>query len=96
MNVLIRPLITEKSLIEASRGRYTFVVERRATKPIIRDAVRKQFDAEVSSVQTRNVKGEIRNRGRHKIQTSDFKKAVVTLKNGKKIDLFEIGEEGGK
>lgn len=95
MNVLIRPHLTEKSLIEASKGRYTFVVAKEANKATIQQAVKIHFNVEVANIQTRNVKGEIKvsRTSRKKIKTKNYKKAVVTLKDGKRLDIFEVTNE---
>ena len=88
VNVLRRPIITEKSFQEAAKGFYTFEVDRKANKNQIREAVEKQFKVEVVLVRTLNYKGKKRKFGkkRMEVQTSAFKKALVELKEGQKID----------
>jgi len=81
--VIKRPVITEKSALQASQGKYTFEVDKRAAKGEVKRAVEKIFGVVVLNVQTANVKG--------KGKKSDWKKAVVTLKEGDKIELFEVG-----
>ena len=81
--VIKKPLITEKSTREASRGKYTFAVDKVATKGEIEQAVEKTFGVTVLDVQSANVRG--------KAKKSDWKKAVVTVKEGEKIELFEVG-----
>lgn len=98
MNVLLKPHITEKSLIEASRGRYTFVVDKRSTKPVIVKSLKEHFNVDVIGVQTRVVKSEakVSRTNRRLVLTKSYKKAVVTLKPGQKIDIFEVGSEASK
>ncbi|HEU5329071.1 MAG: 50S ribosomal protein L23 [Thermomicrobiales bacterium] len=88
-DVLIRPLITEKStrLIEA--GQYTFEVHREANKIQIREAVEKTFNVKVRAVNTLNMPRKTRRRGRVIGTVPGWKKAVVTLQEGQTIDIFE-------
>ena len=88
--VIIRPVISEKSynLIE-SEGQYTFQVDRRANKNQIRRAVEDAFDVSVAKVNTTNVKSKPKRRGLTRGRTSTWKKAVVKLVEGDRIDLFE-------
>ncbi len=88
--VLRRAVITEKSMRGAEAGRYTFEVARDATKPEIREAVERLFDVRVVKVNTLNVPGRTKRRGRHTYRTPDRKKAVVTLAEGQKIDLEKL------
>jgi large subunit ribosomal protein L23 len=93
-DVLKRPIITEKSIQETALGKYTFEVDRRATKLEITRAVREFLRVQPVSVRIVNIKGRTKwTRGyRKKIKTRDWKKAIITLKRGEKIDLFETGE----
>ena len=88
--VIIRPVISEKSynLIE-SEGQYTFQVDRRANKNQIRRAVEDAFDVSVAKVNTTNVKSKPKSQGLTRGRTSTWKKAVVKLVEGDRIDLFE-------
>ena len=88
--VIIRPVISEKSynLIE-SEGQYTFQVDRRANKNQIRRAVEDAFDVSVAKVNTTNVKSKPKRQGLTRGRTSAWKKAVVKLVEGDRIDLFE-------
>ena len=88
-DILRRPLITEKGTLLQEQNKYLFEVDRRANKVQIREAVEKAFNVEVSDVNIVNVKGKVRRVGRHSGRTRDWKKAVVTLKQGYKLDLFE-------
>ncbi|MCJ7829726.1 50S ribosomal protein L23 [Patescibacteria group bacterium] len=92
-HVLKRPLITEKASVLNAQGRYVFAVDRQATKKEIKDAVEKIFKVKVIGVQTISVKGKKRRSLRTKKQTTqaNWKKAIVGLKEGDKIDIFETG-----
>jgi len=89
--VLKKPVITEKSLAEISFNKYTFEVDKKASKNQIKEAVEKLFKVSVLDVAIVNLKGKIRRYGklRKKTQLSGYKKAVVRLKKGDKIPLFE-------
>lgn len=92
--VLKRPLVTEKSTLSLSKGKYTFEVDRQATKKEITKAVEDTFGVHVKGVQTITKRGKTRRIGRARIKTlqSDWKKAIVQLAEGEKIDIFETGE----
>jgi len=93
-DILIRPVITEKSMECAQRGVYTFIVAKKARKEEIKRAIEEQFNVNITSIKTMLVKGKTRLAGRKrlKIRTSDFKKALVKLKKDQKIELFEAGK----
>ena len=88
--IIIRPVISEKSygLVEVE-GQYTFHVDRRANKNQIRRAVEDAFDVSVARVNTANVKSKPKRQGLTRGRTSSWKKAVVTLAEGDRIELFE-------
>jgi large subunit ribosomal protein L23 len=90
-DVIIAPRITEKSMAGALGQQYTFVVHPDATKTQIRHAIEEIFSVDVTKVNTVNVRGKARNFQRRGVRThgkqSDFKKAIVTLKPGQKIEL---------
>lgn len=90
-HVLIQPLITEKSLEATKANRYTFVVTPSATKGQIKEAVEKYFQVEVARVHTVMNRGQQTRTGRRRLPkiTPDTKKAVVTLKKGQSISIFE-------
>lgn len=89
-NVLIKPVLSEKSLkARETNQRYTFLVEKQATKLDIKNAVQKVFDVEVEAVNTCITRGKVRRRGMEVSLGSAKKKAVVTLKPGQKIKMFE-------
>jgi large subunit ribosomal protein L23 len=88
--VIIRPVISEKSynLIE-SEGQYTFQVDRRANKNQIKHAIESAFDVQVQKVNTAHVKSKPKRQGLTRGRTSTWKKAVVKLAEGDRIELFE-------
>jgi large subunit ribosomal protein L23 len=90
-DVILSPRITEKSMANALGTQYTFVVHSQASKTQIRHAIEQIFSVNVMSVNTVNVRGKARNFARRGNRTSgkqsDFKKAIVTLKPGQKIEL---------
>ncbi len=87
--VLIRPIITEKSTILASQDKYVFEVDPRANKAQIKEAVQLAFNVRVAEVNTMTMKGKPRRFGRRIVHRPNWKKAVVTLVPGDKIELFE-------
>ncbi len=93
--VLIKPVITEKSLRLAKElNTYTFKVASKATKPQIAQAVRELYGAEVLKVRTVMNQAVARRTGRKRLKstTARGKKALVTLKEGEKIDLFDLDQ----
>ncbi len=88
-DVLRRPLITEKYSGQQALGKYTFEVAVATTKFQIKQAVEKAFNVHVTSVNVLNVTGKNRRRGRMIIPARPWKKAIVTLKPGDKIEIFE-------
>lgn len=88
--VLRRPIVTEKSGILAEYyGQYTFEVDPRANKLQIKEAVEKAFDVDVVSVNVCIMSGKKRRYGRHESRTSSWKKAIVTVAPGQRIEFFE-------
>ena len=88
--VIIRPVISEKSygLIETA-NQYTFQVDKRANKNQIKRAVESAFDVRVRKVNTSNVKSKPKRQGLTRGRTTTWKKAVVRLVDGERIELFE-------
>lgn len=89
--MLIKPIISEKSLAEAAKKRYTFRVERRMTKPEVAKTVEKLFGVKVVKVRTAVMPGKKYRLGK-KFKFGvrpDWKKAIVAIKPDQKIDLFE-------
>ena len=93
-DIIIRPIITEKSGFSASEGKYTFEVNKKATKIDIRNAVEKLFEVKVKEVTTINVKGKPKRQGAHEGKTSDWKKAIVTIDTNPASKKYLI--KGGK
>jgi large subunit ribosomal protein L23 len=87
--VIIRPLITEKNTNLMMFNKYSFEVARESTKPQIKRAIEHIFNVNVVNVRTLNVRGKKRRRGREFGYQRDWKKAIVTLVEGDRIDLFE-------
>lgn len=91
--IVLRPVISEKSMDETQRGKYTFAVHDDANKLMIKDAVEELFKVTVVDVNvlTTKAKEKSRNRKRGRIQgfTSPWKKAIVTVADGDKIEFFE-------
>ncbi len=87
--VLRRPLITEKGSGLQAQNKYGFEVAGGANKPRIKQAVEKAFDVKVTAVNVMTVPGKMRRMGRREVMTPSWKKAIVTLKAGDKIQLFE-------
>lgn len=87
--VLRRPLITEKNSGLQALGKYSFEVSARANKYEIKQAVEKAFKVTVLSVNVMNVSGKRRRMGKGIVTSPSWKKAVVTLKPGDSIQLFE-------
>lgn len=95
MIILQKPIITEKSMKLAGDGLYTFLVNRTSTKPQIAKAVKEAFKVDIISVKTINVKGEVKmqRRIRKNFTTKAFKKALVQIKKGQIIPIFETPKE---
>jgi len=87
--ILRRPVITEKSTMLGESGHYVFEVARDANKIEIRRAVEAVFKVDVEAVNVSHVHGKMRRMGRSTGMTSSWKKAVVTLRKGQKIELFQ-------
>ena len=87
--VIIRPVVSEKSFVLAEAGKYTFRVADKAHKTQIRQAIEQLFDVKVLEVRTASVKSKPKRRGQTAGRTRSWKKAVVTLREGQRLDLFE-------
>ena len=89
-DVILRPVITEKSMGEMASRKYTFLVNPSATKSQVKEAVEKMFEgAKVKAVNTMNLDGKVKRRGMTFGRTSAQKKAIVTLAEGDSIKFFE-------
>jgi large subunit ribosomal protein L23 len=87
--VVLRPIISEKSYDMIEHNRYTFEVDKESKKPEIAKAVEEIFDVTVTNVNTMRVNGKPRRVRYNKGLTRSWKKAVVTLKDGDSIEFFE-------
>lgn len=88
-DLLLKPIITEKTTMLMSDGKYTFKVPLHANKIEIRKAVESVFNVKVKSVATIRVLGKVKRMGKFDGKRSDYKKAVVTLQEGETIEFFE-------
>jgi len=89
-DIVIRPLITEKTSIQKEvNNQITFEVDRRANRVEIKKAIENIFNVNVFGVRTMQVKGKTKQRGRIVGKRRDWKKAIVTLMPGERIDFFE-------
>lgn len=87
---MIKPIFTEKSLRLAKEGQYSFIVEQNTDKSFIKSEIGKLFDVHVVAIKTLTLKSESkRNAKGRKIATKPVKKAIVVLKEGEKIKIFE-------
>ena len=87
--VLRRPLITEKNSALQTQGKYVFEVAGEANKNQIKQAVEKAFKVRVTAVNIINAAGKSRRVGKRIVQTPPWKKAIITLQPGEKIEIFE-------
>ena len=89
-DIIIRPIITEKSMAGIAEKRYTFEVAKAATKIDVARAVEELFKVKVAKVNTLHVRGHMRRQGRYEGYTASWKKAVVPLsEDSKAIEFFE-------
>jgi large subunit ribosomal protein L23 len=87
--VLIKPLITEKNTMLGAENKYTFKIDRRANKTQVKEAVETIFKVDVVAVNTIRVPSKTRRVGKTLGQTQEWRKAVVTLRQGQRIEIFE-------
>ena len=87
--VIIEPVISEKSYALMADGKYTFRVHERAQKTQIAHAVEEIFDVKVRAVRTSKVKSKPKRRGMHRGTRPGWKKAIVELRTGDSIEIFE-------
>jgi large subunit ribosomal protein L23 len=90
--VLIRPVISEKSYALIAEGKYTFRVDDRAHKTQVAQAVEEVFGVGVAGVRTAKVRSKPKRRGLTKGRSRSWKKAIVQLRPGERIELFEGGQ----
>ena len=89
-DILIRPKITERTTDLMADGKYVFIVDKRANKIQIADAVAEIFKVKVEKVNTVNVKGKTKRMGRTQGKRPDYKKAIVKLAPGETIEFFTV------
>ena len=92
--VIIRPVVSEKSYVLADAGKYTFRVHDKAHKTQIRQAVENMFDVKVTDVRTISVKSKPNRRGQTAGRTRSWKKAIVQVRAGDTIPIFQAFETG--
>lgn len=90
--IIIKPIITEKSIKDVESGKYTFQTALLAHKPAIKKAIEREFNVHVTSLTSIIVKGKTQRQGkrREEITLAPTKKVIVGLKKGETIDLFNI------
>ncbi|HZJ85009.1 MAG TPA: 50S ribosomal protein L23 [Syntrophomonadaceae bacterium] len=88
-DIIIKPVITEKSMDLLADNKYTFIVDRRANKTEIKNAIENIFRVKVANVATMTTEGKLKRVGKFAGKTPKRKKAIVTLKPGHKIRIFE-------
>ncbi len=89
-DIIVRPIITEKSMDGLAERKYTFEVAKNANKIEVKKAVETLFGVKVAKVNTISVKGKMKRMGRNEGYTSDWKKAIVTLtEDSKTIEFFD-------
>jgi large subunit ribosomal protein L23 len=91
-DVIIRPVVSEKSYAGLELNTYTFLVDKRANKTEIKEAVQAIWDVRVVSVNTMNRRGKVKRRRFSKGKRPDEKRAIVTLADGDSIEIFEAGK----
>jgi large subunit ribosomal protein L23 len=88
--IIISPLVTEKSTTQReSQNQYSFKVDKGANKIEIKEAVERLFKVKVTEVRTTMIRGKVKRLGRRFGKRPDWKKAIVTVKEGDRIDFFE-------
>ncbi|MBI4202592.1 MAG: 50S ribosomal protein L23 [Chloroflexi bacterium] len=89
MQVLVRPVVTEKSTLLQEQNKYVFQVTPRANKTLVKQAVQAAYNVKVLDVNMLKNRGKLKRFGRRIKQTPDIKKAIVTLQPGDRIQIFE-------
>ena len=88
-DIIIKPIVTEKSMMAMEENKYTFKVRKDSNKTEIKKAIEELFNVDVVKVNTMTVKGKVKRLGRNEGKRADWKKAIVKLAPGSKIELFE-------
>ncbi|MDD3840377.1 MAG: 50S ribosomal protein L23 [Clostridia bacterium] len=89
-DIVIRPVLTEKSYDQMDEKKYTFIVDKKCNKIEIKEAIEQLFDVEVEKINTINMTGKFKRLGIHMGKRPDYKKAIVKLtEDSKAIEFFE-------
>ena len=88
-DIILKPLISEKAVTKMAEGKYAFKVRLDANKTQIKDAIEEIFGVTVTGVNTMRMQGKVRRQGKFIGRRSDWKKAIVQLKEGDSIKVFE-------
>ncbi|WP_409228984.1 50S ribosomal protein L23 [Gudongella sp. SC589] len=89
-DIIVKPIITEKSMEDMAFGKYTFAVDKRANKTEVKKAIESIFGVKVEKVNTMNYLGKMKRQGMHSGRRPSWKKAIVKLTDdSKKIEFFE-------
>jgi large subunit ribosomal protein L23 len=91
-DVIIRPVVSEKSYAGIEENTYTFLVDKRSNKTEIKEAIQQIWNVQVTSVRTLNRKGKVKRRRYTTGKRADEKRAIVTLAQGDHIEIFETGK----
>ncbi len=97
-NLLLKPVITEKSITLAQTGQFSFLVRKESTKETIKKATEDLFKVKVIKVRLQTKPGKTKRSGKKRLPSKikSFKKALVTLEKGQSIDYFKLPDEKGK
>src|SRR5260370_38726524 len=98
MNILVRPIITEKSMSDAENSKFTFVVALTGDKNEIKKEVEKMYSVKVLDIATTIVKGKTKRAGKKRTEKKmgEYKKAIISHEKAQKIIEFDLGEQQGK
>ena len=91
-DIIFRPVVSEKSYAGLEQNTYTFLVDKRSSKTEIKEAIQQIWGVSVTSVRTLNRKGKVKRRRWTMGKRADEKRAVVTLAEGDRIEIFETGK----
>ncbi len=91
-DIIVRPIVSEKSYAGIEQNSYTFLVDKRANKTEIKEAIQAIWDVRVVSVNTLNRRGKVKRRRFTQGRRPDEKRAIVTLAEGDSIEIFEAGK----
>ncbi|WCG38002.1 50S ribosomal protein L23 [Aerococcus urinaeequi] len=87
-DVIIRPIITEESMLKMDENKYTFEVAVKANKTEVKQAIEELFNVDVKNVNIMNVRGKLKRMGRFAGYTRKRRKAIVTIAEGQSIEIF--------